>query len=169
MGGFAGRTNGAVRWTATIWPLGRESYFTSSADRCFANIDWWEAQWQNRTMMEPLLDSGTPLRYAGSLFLAGMLAAKEPGESGLATDIAIRAIEDGRVGSDNLGEALTLLLPSGVIKPGRWQKTLAEVVPRVTGTHCCRANRIATVFFRSYTRVTQRFNKAAGTVIRAEC
>ncbi len=127
MGGFAGRTNGAVRWTAMVWPLARESYFAASADDCLDNIDWWEAQWQNRTMLEPLLDSGTPMRYAGILFLVGMLAAKEPGESGLATDIAIRAIEDGRIGSDNLGEALALLLPSGVIKPGRWLKTLGEV------------------------------------------
>ncbi len=127
MGGFGGSTIGAVRWTASIWPLGRESYFAASAHLCHANIDWSEAQWQNRTMLEPLLDSGTPLRYAGNLFLVGMLAAKEPGESGMATDIAIRAIEDGRLGSDNLGESLSLLLSCGIIKPGRWQKTLAEV------------------------------------------
>lgn len=127
MGGFAGRTNGAVRWTATIWPLARESFFAASADNCFDNLDWSEAQWQNRTMLECLLDAGTPLRYAGNLFLVGMLAAKEPGESGLATDIAIHAIESGRLGSNNLGAALSILLQSGLIKPGRWQKTLAEV------------------------------------------
>ncbi len=127
MGGFAGRTDGAVRWSATIWPLARESWFAACAGECLSNIDWSEAQWQNRTMLEPLLDSGTPLRKAGVLLLAGMLGAKEPGESGLATDIAIRAIDDGRLGSDNLGEALSLLLTSGLIKPGRWKKTLTEV------------------------------------------
>ncbi len=127
MGGFAGRTVGAVRWTASIWPMARESFFASSTVECFSNLDWHEAEWQNRTMLEPLIDSGTPLRYTGLHFLCGMLAAKEPGESGLATDIAIRAIEDGRLGSDNLGDALALLLPTGLIKPGRWHKTLAEV------------------------------------------
>lgn len=127
MGGWAGRTVGAVRWTATIWPQARESFFASSADTCFNNLDWWEAEWQNRTMLEPLIDARTPLRYAGLHFLCGMLAAKEPGESGLATDIAIRAIEDGRLGSDNLGVALAGLLTSGLIKPGRWHKTLSEV------------------------------------------
>lgn len=127
MGGFAGRTVGSVRWTATIWPLARESYFASSAAECLANLDWWEAQWQNRMMLEPLIDPCTPLRYAGLHFLCGMLAAKEPGEAGLAIDIAIRTIEDGRLGSDNLGDALALLFQTGLIKPGRWYKALSEI------------------------------------------
>ncbi len=134
MGGFGGRTVGAVRWTSTIWPQARESFFASSADICFPNLDWWEAQWQNRTMLEPMIDAGTPLRTAGLIFLCGMLAAKEPGESGLATDIAIRAIEDGRLGSDNLGEGLATLLAAEIIKPGRWHKTLSEIA-RASALH----------------------------------
>ncbi len=134
MGGFAGRTTGAVRWTASIWPQARESYFASSAAHCFFNLDWSEAEWQNRNMLEPMIDSGTPLRYAGLLLLTSMLAAKEPGESGLATDIAIRAIQDGRLGSDNLGSAMAVLLPSGLIKPGRWHKTLGEIA-RASSVH----------------------------------
>jgi len=127
LGGFGGKTNGTVRWTSMIWPLARESCFAGAIQDCFENLDWSEAEWQNRTMLEPLLDPGTPLRYAGLMLLAGMLGAKEPGESGLATDIAIRAIDDGRLGSDNLGAALAELLPSQLIKPGRWQKTMGEV------------------------------------------
>lgn len=134
MGGFAGRTVGAVRWTATIWPSARETFFASCISVCFNNLDWWEAEWQNRTMLEPLVDAGTPLRYAGLHLLCGMLAAKEPGEAGLATDIAIKSIEDGRLGSDNLGQSLALLLPSGKIKPGRWHKTLSEVA-RASNVH----------------------------------
>jgi hypothetical protein len=127
MGGFGGRTVGAVRWTSMIWPLARDSYFAASASVCLTNLDWHEAQWQNRTMLEPLLDAGTPLRIPGVLFLAGMLAAKEPGELGLATDIAILAIQDGRLGSDNLGLAMAELFWTGMIKPGRWQKSLTVV------------------------------------------
>ncbi len=126
LGGPCGRTVGAVRWSATIWPLARESLFAGALETLADNLDWPEAAWQNKTLLEPLLDSGTPLRYCGLLLLATALAAKEPGESGLATDVAIRAIEDGRLGSDNLGRALAFLLPSGLIKPPRWQKTLAE-------------------------------------------
>ncbi len=134
LGGFAGRTAGSVRWTATIWPLARESFFSASVVTCFSNLDWSEAEWQNRSMLEPLIQSRTPLRYAGLYLLTGMLAAKEPGESGLATDIVIRAIEDGRLGSDNLGRGLSRLLVTGIIKPGRWQKSL-EQVARASKVH----------------------------------
>jgi hypothetical protein len=127
LGGPAGRTVGAVRWTATIWPLARESYFASALETMADNIDWSEAAWQNKALLEPLLDPGTPLRAMGALLLAVALATKEPGEYGLATDIAIRAIEEGRLGADNLGEAFAELLPTGLIKPARWQKTFADV------------------------------------------
>ena len=95
------------------------------AERC--EPGGWEATWQNKALLEPLLDSGTPLRKMGLLLLATALGAKEPGEYGLAIDIAIRALDDGRLGSDNLGRVLAFLLPSGIIKLPRWQKTLADV------------------------------------------
>ncbi len=126
-GGAAGRTVGSVRWTATIWPQARESLFAAAAETIAANIDWEQAAWQNKSLLEPLLDCGTPLRPMALTLLATALAAKEPGEYGLATDIAIRAIEEGRLGSDNLGLVLAQLFPTGLIKPGRWHKTLAEV------------------------------------------
>lgn len=127
LGGFAGRTVGAVRWTATIWPLARESYFAAAAQEISDNLDWWEAQWQDKALFEPLLDPGTPLRPMALLLMGLGLAAKEPGEHGLAIDCALRAIEDGRLGGANLGATLYELLRGESIKPGRWQKTLAEV------------------------------------------
>ncbi|QEG39282.1 DUF6493 family protein [Roseimaritima ulvae] len=127
LGTAGGRTIGSVRWTAMVWLQARESYFAAAEATLADNIDWWEAQWQNKTLLEPLLDARTPLREMGMLLLTTALAAKDPGEHGLATDIAIAAIEDGRLGADNLGPMLTRLLPTGLIKPGRWQKQLAEV------------------------------------------
>lgn len=134
LGGACGRTIGSVRWTATIWPLARESLFAASLDHLADNIDWWEAAWQNKALLEPLLDSSTPLRTMGLYLLVTALAAKEPGEHGLATDIAIRAIEDGRLGTDNLGASLAQFLPTGLIKPGRWHKTLSDVA-RMSPVH----------------------------------
>jgi hypothetical protein len=134
LGGFAGRSVGAVRWTASIWPQARESFFAAAAQEIADNLDWWEAQWQNKALLEPLLDAGTPLRTMGLLLLALALAAKEPGEAGLAIDAAIRAIEDGRLDAERFGSMLAALLPVGLIKPGRWQKTLAEVA-RVSPLH----------------------------------
>lgn len=127
LGQLAGRTVGSVRWTCSIWPIARESLFAAAAEIFAANLDWWEARWQNKALLEPLLDSGTPLRSMGLLLLTLALAAKEPGESGLAVDIAIAAIEDGRLSAENLGPLLRELLASGLIKPGRWQNTLAVV------------------------------------------
>jgi Family of unknown function (DUF6493) len=124
---FAGRSVGAIRWTASVCPLARDSFFAGAIRCCFGNIDWCEANWQNRAYLEPLLDTGVPLRKIPLLFLTGMLAAKEPGEYGLATDVAIQAIEAGRLGTDNFGEAMREMLTTGLIKPGRWQKTLANV------------------------------------------
>jgi hypothetical protein len=127
LGGPAGKTIGAVRWTASIWPLARESFFAGALETMADNVDWGEAAWQNKALLAPLLDSGVPLRAMGTRLLAVALAAKEPGEYGLATDVAIRAIEEGRLGADNLGQTLAELLPTGLIKPARWQKTLTDV------------------------------------------
>lgn len=116
-----------IRWVTTLWPTARESYFAAALTQLAHNIDWWEARWASKTFLEPLLDPATPLRQMGLLTLVSTLGAKEPGEYGLATDIALAAIEDGRLGSDNLGSALRELLASGLIKPARWGKTLSDV------------------------------------------
>ncbi len=127
LGGFGGKTVGTGRWSAMIWPIARESYFAGAAETCLSNLDWWEAQWQNRAMLEPLLDPKTPLLKAGLYLLVGMLSAKEPGEAGLATDIAIRAIEEGQLGGDNFSEMIKKFLGSGLIKCGRWQKSFSTI------------------------------------------
>jgi hypothetical protein len=134
LGGVGGKTAGSIRWTASVWPQARESFFAGAVCDISDNLDWWEAQWRNVALLEPLLDSGTPLKQMALLLLCAALAAKDPGEHGLATDVAIRAVEDGRLGSDNLGQTLQRLLPTGLIKPSRWAKTLAEVA-RVSPVH----------------------------------
>jgi len=107
-----GREAEGGKWIATIWPTARESFFAIGSQNIGSNLDWWDAAWHYRTYLEPLLDSGTPLRHMGMFLLLIGLAAKEPGEHGLATDAAIAAVQDGRLGSDNLGEALAEHLPT---------------------------------------------------------
>ncbi len=101
-----GTTRGSIAWVASIWPLSRDNFFATGAQNLHENLDWWEAAWHNRTFLEPLLDDKTPPGDMGMFMLLCGLAAKEPGEHGLAVDIAVRAIEDGRIGSDNLGRVL---------------------------------------------------------------
>ncbi|UUO07201.1 DUF6493 family protein [Blastopirellula sp. J2-11] len=134
LGGAGGRSSDAVAWTASIWPQARESYFAVAAFDLAENLDWWGAEWQNKTFLEPLFEPTTPLREMGLLLLAIGLGAKDPGEHGLATDVTIATIEDGRLGSDNLGQILHQLLPTGLVKPVRWAKTLAEAA-RISTVH----------------------------------
>lgn len=106
-----GTEAGSIRWLATLWPAAFGSYFAAGAQCLGDNLDWHEAAWHNRCFMEPLLEPDTPLRDMGTLLLLCGLAAKEPGEHGLATDIAIQAINDGRLGTDNLMATLRTHIP----------------------------------------------------------
>jgi hypothetical protein len=127
-------TAGAIRWQQSIWPKARESYFAQGAEAIAGNLDWWEARWQNRCYLEPLLDADVPLRPMAVLLIVVGLAAKEPGEQGLATECLIAAIRDSRIAGDMLGATMAQLWPTGLIKMARWAKTLADAA-RVSPLH----------------------------------
>ena len=129
-----GTTAGSIRWLATMWPSAFESFFAAGAQCIGGNLDWWEAAWHNRCFLEPLLDSDTPLLDMGEVLLLCGLAAKEPGEHGLAVDIAIQAINDGRLGTDNLGRMLTTGITSGHFNLPRLAKRLQDIA-NVSGLH----------------------------------
>ena len=133
LGSIGGGTEAGGRWVQTLWPLARESVFAASAEIIARNLDWWEAMWRNKVLLEGLLDSGTPLRQMGLLLLGLGLVSKEPGEHLLAVDAAIRAVEEGRLGSDNLGEILTALVSAESVKLGRAAKTLTLVAAASDG------------------------------------
>jgi hypothetical protein len=123
----------ALRWAALVWPAARESWFASGAFLLAQNLDWWEADWGNRTYLEPLLDPDAHLKPMALLLLALGLAAK-PGESGLSADALIQTISDGRLIGTELGETMASLLPTGIVKAGRLAKTLADAA-RVSPRH----------------------------------
>ena len=80
------------------------------------------------------MDPDLPLKPMALLLLVLGLAAKEPGEQGLATDVAIAAINDGRLDGAKLGTGLTQLIATGLIKAARWAKAL-ENVSRASTLH----------------------------------
>jgi hypothetical protein len=136
----------ALRWLATIWPAGREAWLTKGTWTIADNLDWWEAQWENRVYLEALLDPDTDLGGMGGILLGLGLATREPGESGLATDALIAGIQDGRVTGTSLAGVLSYLLslgvdpapdttrPGGFINASRWAKALAGAA-RVSPLH----------------------------------
>lgn len=121
-----------LRWMLTVWPMQLESWFARALPRFADNLDWWEAQWANRTLLDPLLDPDVPLKPMALLMLALGLAAKEPGESGLATDALIAAIDDGRLDAHKLGATLAFLAP--MIKNTRLVRTLGQAA-RISPLH----------------------------------
>jgi hypothetical protein len=121
-----------LRWMLTVWPMQHEGWFARVLPRFADNLDWWEAMWPNRTLLEPLLDPDVPLSPMALLMLALGLAAKQPGESGLATDSLIAAIDDGRLDACKLGATLAFLAP--MIKCVRLARTLSQAA-RVSPLH----------------------------------
>ncbi|MDG2222208.1 MAG: DUF6493 family protein [Rubripirellula sp.] len=122
-----GTTAGSIHWLASMWPADREIFFAAGINCIGSNLDWWEAAWHNRCFLEPLLDHDTPLLEMGKTLLLCGLAAKEPGEYGLAVDIAIQAITDGRLGTDNLKEMLEVGFGSGHFNLQRLAKRLDDI------------------------------------------
>jgi Family of unknown function (DUF6493) len=128
------RDSATIRWGATIWPIAREAWLAQGVDAIGTNLDWWEAHWGDRTYLEPLTDPDLAMKPMALLLLTLGLAAKEAGEHGLATDGLIAAIDDGRIDGPLLGGAMRSLLPTKLIIPSRWAKTLRDAA-RVSPSH----------------------------------
>jgi hypothetical protein len=123
--GVCGEEDGMVRWSSTVWPSNLEPYFSDGAK--LIDITWSEAQWHVRAYFEPMLCSDVPLKDMALLLLAEGLAAAEPGQKGIATDIVIMAIDDGRLDVVKFAACMGSLLPTGYIKISRWTKALSEI------------------------------------------
>ncbi len=133
-GPLGGESIGTVRWAATVWPCAMEAFFAAGMTELSRVLKEGGAHWQHRSYMEPLLDPDVPMLPMAVMLLAIGLAAKDPGEYGLATDVMIASIEDGRLDGDRLGDVMADLLPTGHIIASRWAKTLTDVA-RISPPH----------------------------------
>jgi hypothetical protein len=128
------RDPATIQWGATVWPVAREAWLSQGVEAIGMNLDWWEARWSNRTYLEALTDPDLPLKPMALLLLTLGLAARQADEHGRATDGLIAAIDDGRIDGPLLGGAMRSLLPTSLIKPSRWAKTLRDAA-RVSPLH----------------------------------
>ncbi len=124
----------AIRWAMTLWPGWKEPIFAEGVEELASNLDWWETEWHDRAFLEPLVDPTTPMTPMALLLLVLGLAAKEPGQHGLAVDALVAAVEDARLEADSLGDAMATVLPTGLVLAARWAKTLA-VAARASKPH----------------------------------
>jgi hypothetical protein len=133
-GKVSGWTRSLVSWALSVWPRGSEAFFFDALPSLAGNIDWSGAEWENVAFYQHLADPFTQLGPLAMLTLGIGLAAKEPGENGVATDAAIAAIEQGRLNAGLLGKTLAELRASGIVNLKRWSRTLG-LVARASAEH----------------------------------
>jgi Family of unknown function (DUF6493) len=139
---------------ATIWPSALESFFADGSKRIVRLGDHVKDGPKCREFLTPLLEPDVPLMPMARLLIAVGLHAKLPELAGLATDVAIAAIDDGRIDAAQLGESLRTVWrweaarstrePSrggksagssvGFAKSNRWAKSLGDVI-RASSLH----------------------------------
>lgn len=113
-----------IRLAASLLPSDLEPFFAEAARAIGNNLDWWEAQWQNRAYLDVLLEPTTPMTPTACLVLGLALAGKEPGQTALAVDALARSVQDGRLNLTNLGSALARLWTTPLVKGARYGKSL---------------------------------------------
>ncbi len=96
----------AVRRDAHARPGRKEGHYASGVGALGTNRDWWEARWNDRLFLEPLLDPNEPFGPMARLLLATAMATKEAAQRRLAVDVVIQAVGDGRLDTDALAEGL---------------------------------------------------------------
>jgi len=167
-GPLGGESTGTVRWAATVWPCAMEAYFAAGMTESSQVLKEGGAYWQHRSYMEPLLDPDVPMLPTAVTLLTVGLAAKDPGEYGLATDAMIASIEDGRLDGERLGNVMADLLPTGHIIATRWAKTPAEVA-RISPLHAAVARQAIELSLRGDPADSPRDVHALLTLLRELC
>ena len=114
-----------IRFAATLLPSNLDPFFAEAARFIGSNLDWDQAQWQNRAYLDVLLEPTTPMTPMGCLVLALALAGKEPGQTALAIDALVRSVQEGRLNVLMLGETLAQLWATPLVKGARYGKSLA--------------------------------------------
>jgi hypothetical protein len=123
--GVAGSDENMIRWALSLWPEWKEPLFVEGAERISSSLDWGE-RGPDRAFLEPLAEPWTPLQGSALLLLSVALAAKWTKIQGLAVDALVAGIAERRLDPSLLGECMSELLPTGLIKPPRWAKSLSD-------------------------------------------
>ena len=122
----ARRSAAGLHWDASLWPLGRESFFAAGVEEILADEGPPTIARMYRGFPEALLDPDVPLGPMARLLLAATLSASSPELHGVAVDALIAAVDDGRIDGQILGEAIRRLLAEGLAKRTRLARTLGD-------------------------------------------
>jgi hypothetical protein len=133
-----------VAGLSSVWPLRRESYYALGVSQLGGNVDWWQAQWDDRRFLEPLLDPDEPVGEMAIHLITVALGSAEAGQRRIAVDVAAQAVADRRLDGPAVGAGLASWLRRGVLKPGRVVTSLGDIAA-VSALHAVEALRAVEV------------------------
>ncbi len=117
---WSGSDRATLRWVASAWPHNRDALYSAGAMAVVARLNKTASPYfANSAFLEPLLESDTAFTEVSQLLLAVSLASRDADVAGLAVDVLIQVIADGRCGGQELGQILGRLLEAGLVKPVR--------------------------------------------------
>jgi hypothetical protein len=108
-----------LRWAS---PHEADRFDAWAAERLARNIDWWEADWDERRLFTRLRTTHAVPGLPGRVLLAVGLAAKQPTAHQPAVAVARRLLDAGLLGPRRFAETLGAL--SAVLDPSRLARTL---------------------------------------------
>ncbi|HPU79637.1 DUF6493 family protein [Accumulibacter sp.] len=124
-----------LEWSRILWPLNSEAFLAQGAQRMVERLDLAATTGEPlHAYLEPLFESERPWSELGMLVLWLGMAGRDGDLRGLATDLLIAGIEDGRAHPGELAAVLRKLAAGGWLKGHRLVQTLAEVA-RVSPLH----------------------------------
>ncbi len=122
-----------VRWSATVWPLNPQAFFSQGMEVFDHSQILTNSPYVG--FIEPMLQQHIVPDNMGALLLALGIGSSDPAVKTVALDAAIAAIEQDRLAVEQLCKALGQLIPArGFIPVGRWTKSLGEL-SEISGKH----------------------------------
>jgi hypothetical protein len=119
---------GSINYYSTLLPADLENFAAEGAELISRNIDWWQAQWQNKNYLRPFLDATTVMGPMATLMLAVALAGKEPGQTAVAVDVLVQSSVEQRLDAKLLAGQVAELVRTGHASCARYAKSLAAAL-----------------------------------------
>lgn len=133
--GWEWRSRPLLRWTSTLWPAHRESFFQRAIPTLATAVRWSEAADREAVgFLEPLCDPFTEMRPMACHALVLGLAARDSALRAQAAEGLVAAITEGRLAEDVFAAALAAHFLDDAGARLRWSKVFMEVA-RISGMH----------------------------------
>jgi len=123
-GAVGSADEGSIRHYATLLPADLENFCAEGVALMIRNIDWWQAHWEHKAYLRPLLLPTAAMGPMATLLLAVGMAAKEAGEAALAVDALVQASIDGRLDTKLLAHDVAELVRTEMVACARYAKSL---------------------------------------------